>query len=290
MQYAFVGCWLLLSLVLATPALAGDGRIEINQSCAEAGCFAGDTEGFPVTISSPGSYVLTSDLVVLTADASGIFVQTGGATLDLNGFSVRGPVTCSRNNEFQYDPTLITCSGSGNGVGVYAAATSLVRNGTVSGFGSYGISAQGALIRPVTIEDVRVEQNAGGGIYLNNGTIRRATVSLNGASGIFNIAAGDASSSILIEDSTVAFNKSHGIALAGKIHNTRLSYNGGSGVVHGNAGGQNSSLTDVVIYRSTGNAINAYGSYRDCDIQGNSSAGGGQVIGSMSDEGGNHVH
>lgn len=275
---------------IATAAHAGDGRVEINQSCAATGCFVGDSAGFPVTISSPGSYVLTSDVVVATADAGGIFVQTGGATLDLNGFSVRGPVTCSRNEDLQYDATLITCSGSGDGIGIYATSTSLVRNGTVSGFGSYGISAEGALIRPVTIEDVRVEQNAQGGIYLNNGTIRRATVSLNGASGIFNVAGGDASSTILIEDSTIAFNKSHGIALAGKIRSTRLSYNGGSGIIHNNAGGKNSSLTDVVIYESTGNAISAYGSYRDCDIYGNSTAGGGQVIGTMSDEGGNHVH
>lgn len=278
------------ALWLATAAQAGDGRVEINQSCVETGCFATDTPGFPVTIQSPGSYVLTSDLVVPDAATSAVFVQSGGATLDLNGFSVRGPVTCSRDNASQYDATLITCSGSGNGIGVYAAATSLVRNGTVSGFGSYGIHAAGNLIRPVTVEDVRVEQNAGGGIYLNNGTIRRATVSLNGASGIFNVAAGDASSTILIEDSTVAFNKSHGIALAGKVHNTRITYNGGSGVIHGNAGGQNSSLTDVVISRNRGNAINAYGSYRDCDLLSNSSDGGGQVIGGMSDEGGNHVH
>jgi len=42
----------LLVLFLAMPARASDGVLEINQTCAiQTGCFAGDTAGFPVTIS-----------------------------------------------------------------------------------------------------------------------------------------------------------------------------------------------------------------------------------------------
>jgi hypothetical protein len=38
----------LLFLVLAGPALAVDGVLEINQTCAvQTGCFAGDIPGFP---------------------------------------------------------------------------------------------------------------------------------------------------------------------------------------------------------------------------------------------------
>ena len=61
---------LLLFLTLTAPALASDGVIEINQTCAvQTGCIdnsggIGDTPGFPVTIEIPGSYVLTSNLVV----------------------------------------------------------------------------------------------------------------------------------------------------------------------------------------------------------------------------------
>ena len=44
---------LLTFLLLATPARAGDGALEINQTCAvNTGCFARDTAGFPVTIST----------------------------------------------------------------------------------------------------------------------------------------------------------------------------------------------------------------------------------------------
>ena len=61
-----------VALVLA-PALAfaGDGRIEIHQSCVATGCLPGDTAGFPVTL-TPGSYVLTSNLSVPTAATTAI--------------------------------------------------------------------------------------------------------------------------------------------------------------------------------------------------------------------------
>ena len=41
----------VLLLTVAAPALAVDGVLEVNQTCAvETGCFAGDTAGFPVTV------------------------------------------------------------------------------------------------------------------------------------------------------------------------------------------------------------------------------------------------
>ena len=43
-------------------ALAPDGQLEINDACALAGCFAGDTAGYPVAITTPGSYRLTGNL------------------------------------------------------------------------------------------------------------------------------------------------------------------------------------------------------------------------------------
>ena len=56
---------ILLGLGLATPALAVDGVIEINQARAMAGGItAGDNPGFPVNLTESGSYRLTSDLTV----------------------------------------------------------------------------------------------------------------------------------------------------------------------------------------------------------------------------------
>ena len=52
-----------LVLLSASPALAVDGVLEINQVCADkTGCFSGDAAGFPVTIGTAGSYRLTGNL------------------------------------------------------------------------------------------------------------------------------------------------------------------------------------------------------------------------------------
>lgn len=45
----------------ASMAVAADGELEINQACAgsSVGCFPGDSAGFPVSITQPGSYRFT---------------------------------------------------------------------------------------------------------------------------------------------------------------------------------------------------------------------------------------
>ena len=80
---------------LPTAALGGDGVAEINQTAALAGGVTpADTPGFPVTLSQPGSYVLTSNLVVST-EVIGIDVTADNVSIDLNGFSLIGPTTCT---------------------------------------------------------------------------------------------------------------------------------------------------------------------------------------------------
>ena len=79
---------LMLVLAPAATALAADGVVEINQACALAGCFAGDAAGFPVSITSSGSYVLTSDLAPGATDA--ISIPADDVTVDLNGFTIAG--------------------------------------------------------------------------------------------------------------------------------------------------------------------------------------------------------
>ena len=61
----FVGrlalCAASAASIAALPALASDGVIEINQAKALAGgVTAFDGPGFPVTVTAPGSYILTS--------------------------------------------------------------------------------------------------------------------------------------------------------------------------------------------------------------------------------------
>ena len=58
LAFVFASLRLLLPiapLLAAGPVRAGDGVLEISQTCAiETGCFTGDTPGFPVTIASAG--------------------------------------------------------------------------------------------------------------------------------------------------------------------------------------------------------------------------------------------
>jgi hypothetical protein len=66
----------LLTIALASPALAVDGVLEINQACAvNTGCFSGDAAGLPVTITAAGSYRLTGNLTVPDENTDGIAVS-----------------------------------------------------------------------------------------------------------------------------------------------------------------------------------------------------------------------
>src|SRR5271156_6144744 len=80
----FVGAALLFS----APAFAIDGQVLINQSTVMA---AG---GFPYKITQPGSYKLSGNLVV-PANTDGIDINVSNVTIDLNGFKISGPVTCT---------------------------------------------------------------------------------------------------------------------------------------------------------------------------------------------------
>ena len=90
---------LIMLLLLTAPALASDGVLEINQTCAvETGCFSGDTAGFPVTISASGSYRLTGnlDLNAEGVNVSGVAVSAPAVTIDLGGFQIVGPTQSDR--------------------------------------------------------------------------------------------------------------------------------------------------------------------------------------------------
>ena len=81
---------------VAMPTWAVDGVILIDQNKAMAGNVTlGDTPGFPVTISLPGSYRLSGNLTVPDANTTAIEVTAGGVSIDLNGFGIFGPTNCT---------------------------------------------------------------------------------------------------------------------------------------------------------------------------------------------------
>jgi hypothetical protein len=118
-----VFCAMILS-GFATNAFAVDGIVLIDQTRALAGNITpSDSPGFPVTISRPGSYRLSSNLDV-PAGAAGIILFASGVTIDLNGFQIRG-------------------SGAGTGIaGLHARQGIVVRNGSVTNF-ERGIDIKG---------------------------------------------------------------------------------------------------------------------------------------------------
>lgn len=153
---------ILMFMLIATPALATDGVLEINQTCAEnTGCFVGDGALFPVTIGAAGSYRLTSNLAV-DENTSAIIVDADHVTVDLNGFAILGPAVCSGT------PTICSSTGSGRGVrmdfGQPWAVNTTVLNGTIQGMGDRGIQlGNHALVRGVRVSNGQDGINANSG-------------------------------------------------------------------------------------------------------------------------------
>ncbi len=162
----------VLLLLLATPlARADNGRLEINQACATgAGCFAGDNPGLPVSISTSGSYVLTSDIDQPTANQAVIVVSADAVDLDLNGFTVGYCL-----NAFCIRST------AGAGISGSGADDVRVRNGRVVSMGSHGI----ALGERARVTDVHATNNGFDGIRLDGDSlVDRCTVANNGDNGV----------------------------------------------------------------------------------------------------------
>jgi len=155
---------ILCSVLLAVSAQASDGVLEISQTCADTpgqGCFAGDAPGFPVTLAQPGSYRLTSNLVV-PVDTSGLRIEADGVSIDLNGFRVVGPFACP----------LPCFSATGSGVQSAAGLGNRVSisNGEISGFGLDGVN----LRTDALVERLLVTNAGRHGIVIASGSIALA--------------------------------------------------------------------------------------------------------------------
>jgi hypothetical protein len=211
-----------LAGALAAPALASDGVLEINQTCATTtGCFAGDGAGFPVAISAsaPARNVrLTSDLIVPSEAHSGIAVSVPDATVDLGGFRIAGAVLCS-------GVPVTGCTATGPGVGVSGLFHVTVKNGTVMGMGGDGLR----LGFSSRAEDLNVRHNGGNGIVLGEQSIARGNiVTSNNGEGIL------CEQKCVVSENTATGNRFDGIDVgSGSVTGNTASLNGERG---GNVG------------------------------------------------------
>lgn len=183
---------------------AVDGVIEINQARAlKGGVTPGDTPGFPVTISVSGSYRLTSNLTLPDATTAGIDVAADNVSIDLNGFAIIGPATCSGG------PPVTTCLptpplGQGNiGIDWRAFATgTTVKNGSIQGMSSIGLN----LGRGARISGVTVRWSERNGILVGDGsTIIGCTLVENGSTAIL------AGTGLVASNNVVRGNNGYGI-------------------------------------------------------------------------------
>jgi hypothetical protein len=178
---------------LATLALLGSAgsaayaQQTIDQNQALAGNVTpGDTAGFPITISQPGHYKLISNLNV-PAGSKGILITAKHVTLDLNGFTVSGPGTCSWNSSTYQ----VSCSQAADwtvsGIEIGAGAVgAVIQNGTVRGFAGAGIFGPG---QGQLISGLRVLENGGDGVSTGNdfggAVVRNSFAEFNRGSGFF---------------------------------------------------------------------------------------------------------
>jgi hypothetical protein len=206
-----------VALAASLPALAqnkgggstaSSGVVTIDQARAEAGGVTpGDAPGFPVTLSQPGRYRLTANLTIADANTSGIVITAPNVTLDLDGFTIAGPVTCAA---YASPPTV--CSGTGNGDGIAvvladynARAAILVANGTVRGMGRHGVHANSSF-DGFRVERLFALNNGNAGLLVNGGAISDSQSSFNGQSGI-------RGNNLLLVNNVVRSNGSYGISV-----------------------------------------------------------------------------
>lgn len=148
------------SLLFSAAVYADEGRIDVTG---------------PMTISTPGSYILVNDVV---ATFSGIYIDSSNVKLDLNGFTISQ-----------------TGANSGDGVAILPGHSNIeVTNGAITGFNRHGIFAPGksATPRNIKISDLRISDNTITAISLegNPGFLIQDCVISGGAIGIYSFAAG----------------------------------------------------------------------------------------------------
>ena len=218
----------------------------------------------PYTISSPGSYYLTTNLVGTSA-SNGIAVASSHVVLDMEGFALTG------------------VPGSYSGIFIYATCTNVtVRNGSINGWGQSGVYSFGP---GVLLEHLNASANAGYGLSTASGsTVRDCTSVGNGNSGIYTasgtvvsgcVASRNATYGIYASDSTVANCQTDGNTAAGiyayysTVENCQVQTNGQYGiwVQHGTLRGClscNNSMSGILAYWS---------SVFNCEAQYNAASG-----------------
>lgn len=151
MRARLARCVAATVFMFPTLGQAGDGVIEINHARALQGGISNvDAPGYPVTLNSGGSYILTSDLI--PRDDLGAIEITNSretASIDLNGFMINGLSTC-----FQAADLTVSCPRNPAQIPTAIVAPDAhvrVHNGAIIGFPGGGIQAERLDLVDVTL-------------------------------------------------------------------------------------------------------------------------------------------
>jgi len=165
---------ILIMFMFVGQAFAADGVFAINDVCDNFGCFPGDTGGRPITITQSGSYKLTANLTSASVSADVIQITADNVTLDLNGFSIIGPRTCTGD-----DATLV-CTNAGmtaNAIVATGRKNIVVKNGIIQGFDT-GVLLADLAQRGNIVKNINASQNEFG-ITVINGMISDSVANRN---------------------------------------------------------------------------------------------------------------
>ena len=152
----------LAAALLGTTSVSAQ-TIITTSTVAAGGITAGDTAGYPATISQSGSFKLGSNLTP-PSTAGGIAITGSNVLIDLNGFTIDGGVSCSPNASYG-----VTCLGSGSSQTLISITgrNVTIRNGFIRGSRNIGvnIALAGTGAAGIVLEDVVVSESFSAGIY-----------------------------------------------------------------------------------------------------------------------------
>jgi hypothetical protein len=224
--------WLASVLLIGPLALSiyakDDGVVLIDQKDTLAGNVTpGDTPGFPVSITQPGSYKLSGNLTVPNNSTSGIVISADHVTIDLGGFAILGPVNCPGGS----------CTGGGSSIAgirvndfTKGQFNITIRNGTIQGIGGWGIALTGG---GFLIEQMHVTSTHRDGIFIDGiggagvAIVRSNTCERN-EGGIIVLSSG------IVEGNIVRGNRLFGIhVLEGRVINNVVGSNSHAGILLG---------------------------------------------------------
>ena len=198
-----------ITMLIGMPVQAAESEVLISQERATAGGVTpGDEPGFPVTLSAPGRYRLTGNLVV-PEGTDGIVINADNVTLDFGGYVLQGTMSATGESD-------------ATGIASYNDAIEIA-NGVITGFELFAIDSH-TVGKYWTISNMRIVSN---GMGVSAGGYARVVgnnISSNGNYGL-------SCQYCLVEGNVVALNRDDGIDVkAGTVLGNMIADNRGYGI------------------------------------------------------------